>query len=511
MNFSRSIFGKLLAPLAVGAIVLAACGQPAAEPTPTVPPDLSGFYKQEVQWAPCGTDKAQECAKVKVPLDYQDLGKGDIEIAVARTSRSVKSKKAQHSGTIFTNPGGPGASGVEFQSYMVEMLGNQVLAKYDVVSFDPRGVGASAPVQCLDTQQMDRFMASLGAPTQVTSLDMVKAAASSMGEGCERESARLVPYLSSNNTARDMDVIREVLGEKKLDYFGASYGSNLGQVYATLFSDKVGRFVFDGVVPMWFDLKQTGLGQAKGFETSFQRFVANCPKHQGCPLPSNPTAAIAKVEKLLADLGTKSLPVKGDPSGRETTQAIAYNGILASMYDDTYGWSDLRGALRQAFAGDGAGLLKLSDEYADRENGQYGGILMSYYAISCLDQAGRENADATGRTGQEWAKEAPLFGEYMAWTALPCDTWPAPVDLAPSRDNWGTLPGMLLINYSEDPATPYQWAEQVAEAMPKASLVKVPGPNHVAAFNDIPCVDSAVQSFYLDGNLPASRSTCALK
>lgn len=507
------LLAKAVAPLAAIALVLAACSQSADDPEPSTPPDLNAYYQQKVEWSQCANDVSEFCGKVKVPLDYENASQGDIEISVMRTTndRVKKQDDRAHLGTIFTNPGGPGASGIEFHPYMVAMLGSDVLKNYAVVSFDPRGVGESAPVKCLDTRQMDSFMADLGTPNKRTTVDAVRLAAASLGDGCQRDSARLVPHLSTSNTARDMDVIRGVLDEPELDYYGASYGSNLGQVYASLFSSRVGRFVFDGIVPMWFDLEQTGLGQAKGFEASFQRFVANCPKHRGCPLPDNQRAATAKVQDLLTKLGSENLPAPGDDSGREVTQAIAYNGILAAMYDDTYGWADLRTALRQAFAGNGVGLLALSDEYAEREDGEYGGILKSYYAISCLDQPGRATAAQTAQLGKEWTKDAPLFGDYMAWTGLPCATWPAPVDPAPSRDAWASLPDMLLINYSEDPATPYEWAEEVAKALPNSALVKVPGPNHVAAFNDIECVDNHIQRFYVDGKLPASRATCPLK
>lgn len=505
---TRKVYLLLTTVTAVVAVMLASCGANSDSQSQNQTVDLNGFYSQQVSWKPCGSGADQICASIKVPLNYNNLNDGDIEIAVARTKRSGGNTTEANEGVILTNPGGPGASGLDFHPYMVGMLSDDVRTAYDVVSFDPRGVGKSAPVTCLDTKQMDTFMADLGTPNKVTSIDQVESAAASMGEGCEKESARILPYLGTNNTARDMDVIRGVLGETKINYYGASYGTNLGQVFATLFPNKTGRFVLDGVVPMWFDLEQTGLGQAKGFNTTFERFVADCPKRRNCPLPANANQANAKVKALLVELGSKNLPAKGDNSGREVTQAIAYNGIMAAMYDDTYGWADLRSALRQAFAGNGAGLLQLSDEYADREDGKYGGILQSYYAVSCLDQDGRADVTATEQLGKEWARQAPMFGDYMAWTGLPCASWPAPVDLAPSRDNWSELPAMLLINYSEDPATPYVWAEDVAEAMPQSALIKVPGPNHVAAFNEIKCVDDSISQFYLDGKLPASRATC---
>lgn len=509
----RKPLAQLVALTVASALLLAACGGTSSEAPASAAPDLNSYYSQKLSWETCGGERGQACTSVKVPLDYNDLGKGDLEIAVARTTNFGKSEaeSGTHEGAIFTNPGGPGASGIEYLPYMVSMLGPEVLAKFDVVSFDPRGVGRSAPAKCLDTAQMDSFMANLGTPNQLTSAEVVAQSAATMGAGCEAKSARITPYLGTNNTARDMDLIRGALGEAKLDYFGASYGSNLGQVYATLFADKVGKFVFDGVVPMWFDLEQTGLGQAKGFDTTFGRFVENCPKHTGCPLPADTAAAKTKVKKLLSDLGAKTLPAPGDSVGRELTQALAYNGIISAMYDDDQGWSSLRKSLKQAFAGDGTGLLSLSDEYADRDGRSYGGILESYYAVSCLDQGGRADATQTAQLGKQWEQEAPMFGDYMAWTGLPCDTWPAPVDLAPDRDNWSKLPAMLLINYSEDPATPYQWADEVAKAMPQASLVKVPGASHVAVFDGIKCVDDYVQEFYLAGKLPASRATCAVK
>lgn len=508
---SRKSILRLTAIAVATSLFVAGCGS-SSEPEPqSSTADLSTFYSQKVDWKPCGSGGNQTCADVKVPLNYSDLGQGDIKISVTRTAGSGGQKNDSHLGAILTNPGGPGASGIDFHTYMVGMLGEDVGAKYDVVSFDPRGVGKSAPVKCLDTKQMDTFMADLGTPNKLTSVDQVSSVAASMGKGCEQESGRIVPHLGTNNTARDMDVIRAVLGEQKISFYGASYGTNLAQIYATFFPDKTDRFVLDGVVPMWLDLEQTGLGQAKGFNTTFDRFVADCPKRRGCPLPANPDQAKAKVKSLLNDLGSKPLPAKDDPTGREVTQAIAYNGIMSALYDDSFGWSQLRVALRQAFAGNGTGLLELSDEYAEREDGKYGGILQSYYAISCLDQDGRADAAATEQLGKEWAKQAPMFGDYMAWTGLPCAAWPAPVDLAPNRDNWSELPAMLLINYSEDPATPYEWAEEVAQAMPQASLVKVPGPNHVAAFNEIKCVDDSIEQFYLAGKLPTSRTTCPLK
>ena len=229
---------------------------------------LGRFYGQRLAWTACGD---HECSRLTVPLDYDRPGGRTIEVAVLRVPA-----EGQPQGSLVVNPGGPGAPGTAYAAAAPQVLGDALLDGYDVVGFDPRGTGTSAPVDCLTDAELDTYLASDPSPDDAAEAERFVRLVSSIGRGCVADDARLAAHVSTIEAARDMDVLRSALGQRQLDYLGKSYGTALGATYAELFPDQVGRFVLDGALDVALSSRQLSLGQAEGFETALRSYVANC-------------------------------------------------------------------------------------------------------------------------------------------------------------------------------------------------------------------------------------------
>ena len=502
--------------LAVGAatlVVLSGCtSDPQAQPTasppseasPSGPSELASFYEQQVRWSGCGGDF--DCTQVRVPADYDDAEAGSLELEVVR----LRAKNPQ--GSLILNPGGPGGSGVDYARAARAVLTPQLADAFDVVGFDPRGVVASEPVDCIDDSELDELFAADGTPDTPEEVAKIEATSKVFGDGCKELSPQVAPYMDTESAARDMDILRAVLGDDELNYLGKSYGTYLGAQYAELFPDKVGRVVLDGVLPSSLDSDEVTLGQARSFDVVLRRFVEDCITKEDCPLPRNVDAGVARIQQFLADLDQNPLPGVGD---RMLTEALGTYAILSYLYFPPTDWEVLRFGLEVAFDGDGSVLMDMMDNRTQRNpdgtfanNGNE-----AFYAVSCLDRPAVGGAEHAAQLSEEWAAEAPVFGPYLAWGNLPCWEWPMGAGTAEAA---GELPvfraegsgPILVVSTKYDPATPYDWGVQVADELDNASLLSFDGDGHTAYTSGSSCIDDAVDAYFLDGTLPAEGTVC---
>jgi len=474
------------------------------QPLPTaVPAALRGFYQQKLSWHSC--DGGFQCTTVKVPLDYAHPGGATLRLAVVRQPAQGGSG-VKKLGPLLVNPGGPGGSAVQYAEYAARAYPAAVRQAYDIVGVDPRGVGASAPVSCLTDRQMDAYTRADETPDTSAETNALVAADTGFGKGCAQHSGPELGHVSTVESARDMDVVRAALGQSRLDYLGASYGTFLGATYAGLFPTHVGRMVLDGAMDPALSSYQLDLGQAAGFETAFRSFAADCAKRSGCPLGGSAAAAGPALDKLFAGLDAHPLPAG---NGRTLTESLATTGVMAAMYDQTE-WPQLRAALTEAKRGDGTGLIALSDEYYERDaKGHYSGLMAANMAVNCLDDAPAATGPAQVRAQlPAFEKASPEFGEVTAWMGLGCAGWPVATTGAPHTIAAQGAPPIVVVGTTRDPATPYAWAKALASQLSSGRLLSYDSDGHTAYNRGSSCIDDAVDTFLLRGTPPASGTTC---
>ncbi|MEU5280323.1 alpha/beta hydrolase [Streptomyces asoensis] len=473
------------------------------------PSALAPYYGQKLSWRGCGVP-GFECAGMKVPLDYADPGAGDIRLAVARKKATGPGKRL---GSLLVNPGGPGGSAVGYlQNYAGIGYPAGVRARYDMVAVDPRGVARSEPVECLDGRDMDTFTQTDTTPDDPHETTELIDAYKGFAEGCGTRSAKLLRHVSTVEAARDMDVLRAVLGDKKLTYVGASYGTFLGATYAGLFPDRVGRLVLDGAMDPSLPARRLNLDQTAGFETAFQSFAKDCVRRSDCPLGAKGTAPAKVGENLKAffrRLDAHPIPT-GDPDHRKLGEALATTGVIAAMYDEST-WEQLRQALTSAIKEkDGAGLLALSDGYYERDaDGRYANLMAANAAVNCLDLPGAfSTPDQVRRALPSFEKASPVFGEGLAWASLNCAYWPVRPTGEPHRIEAKGAAPIVVVGTTRDPATPYRWARSLARQLSSGRLLTYDGDGHTAYGRGSACIDAAIDAYLLRGTPPAKGKRC---
>jgi pimeloyl-ACP methyl ester carboxylesterase len=500
--------------LAAAALVvagLAACTSDGPEPTPipsssstpaAPPSELSGYYDQTLDWSGCGG--SFDCAKLTVPRDWTHPRAGDIEVAVIRLPASDPNKRI---GSLVVNPGGPGVSGVAYARAAQGQFTAPLLEAYDIVGFDPRGTGDTDPVHCLPDSGLDAYFAADPTPDDTAEVHDFVGSIGEFTQGCEQRSGGILPYVSTADTARDMDVLRAALGDEKLAYLGASYGTYLGTVYAGLFPDRVGRLVLDGALDPALDGIETGKQQLQGFQRAFDSFLLDCAKHSDCPLPADPAAAGQRIASFFADLDAQ--PISTGDAARPLTEGLATLGIGEALYAPEYFWAPLRAGLAQAFNGDGSVLLQLSDLYTERNSdGSYGNLLEANIAINCLDQGGLKSVNDAEKLVPEYEKLSPVFGAGFAWGTLSCRDWPYPAQASVGAISAAGAAPILVIGTTRDPATPYAWAKSLAAELDSGVLLTYDGDGHTAYNRGSACVNHTVEDYLVAGQVPEDGKTC---
>jgi pimeloyl-ACP methyl ester carboxylesterase len=478
---------------------------PSAAPgaLPPSDPKLADFYDQKLDWQPCHDGDDDECATMKVPLDYAHPQGESINLALLKVLAREPDSKV---GSLVVNPGGPGAPGTSYAAAGDTYWGDALLDHFDIVGFDPRGTGDSTSVDCLTDEQLDDYLASDPVPDSSAELAEFENGARAFSEGCLTNSGALAAHVSTVEAARDMDVLRALLGEPSLDFFGASYGTKLGATYAQIFPTRVGRMVLDGAVDLALDHRDTAIQQAAGFETALRAYVGNCVDSGDCFLGDSVDAGIARIQQLLADLEATPLPAQDD---RKLTAGNAFYGIAAPLYDRKY-WNVLSLSLRQAFGGDGSTLLLLSDSYATRNpDGSYAtNLLEANWDINCLDDPTSIPISKVVDVIPAFEKAAPTFGDAFAYPLANCSGFtPRSTQPVPHNKARGAPP-LLVIGTTRDPATPLRWAVALADQLASAVLVTRDGDGHTGYHSDNSCVDATVEDYLVDGTVPSADVDC---
>jgi pimeloyl-ACP methyl ester carboxylesterase len=466
-------------------------------PEEDAPAGLEEFYAQDIAWTDCGS---RECGKLEVPVDYSDPSAGTIELNLKRARATGDSL-----GPLVVNPGGPGAPGTETAERADSYFAPALLERYDIVGFDPRGTGDSAPIDCLSDSELDAYVAADPDPDSPREVGEVVDNQEEFWEGCAANTGDLLGHVSTIEAARDMDVLRAALGDDKLDYFGFSYGTRLGATYAELFPEKVGRFVLDGAVDPSLPTLEGSLSQAKGFETALRAYLEDCIDGGSCFLGDSVEEGLATIEDLLAEIDRRPLPTNQD---RDLAIGNAFFGIVTPLYSEE-NWTYLDQGLQEALDGQGDTLLLLSDFYGSREGGSYkDNSLEAISVINCLDDPWSVPAQEVPKYFKRFEKASPTFGRVFAWGLVGCDGIPVESTEPDIEIDGSGADPIVVIGTTRDPATPYEEAVAMAEELDSGVLVSRDGDGHTAYNSGNDCIDSAVHAYLIDGTVPEDGLSC---
>jgi pimeloyl-ACP methyl ester carboxylesterase len=462
---------------------------------------LAPFYGQHLDWRACGTF---QCAKAKVPLDWSDPSSGSVELALIRHYATGK-----RLGSLLVNPGGPGGSGVDFirdsLSYAVD---KKLQDHYDIVGFDPRGVGASTAVKCYDAKKMDEYLFGI-TPGQRGSDQWIQSStrqAAAFASACKQNTGALLGQVGTTSAARDLDVLRAVLGDAKLNYLGYSYGTLLGATYAGLYPKSVGRLVLDGALDPASSSFDVNVGQSKGFEQELTAYVTSCLKRKGCPFSGSVDGALSTISHLLASLDAS--PIRNS-DGRELGANTMVTAIIYPLYDSS-AWSLLDDLFQSVMSGSAKAAFSLADGYYERNsNGTYSdNSTEAFTAINCLDYPSDANPATMRKQAAELTQAAPVIGPYMSYGDIGCAEWPYKPTRTPAPIHAAGAAPILVVGTTGDPATPYQWAVNLSHELDSGHLVTYHGHGHTAYNKSNSCVNDAVDAFLVDGTVPQKDPEC---
>jgi pimeloyl-ACP methyl ester carboxylesterase len=499
---------KIIPFVALCALVLTSCSSSNNSSVPAASPEkltnLDSYYSQELTWTDCKDDKKFQCAEIQVPIDYQNPGNASLTLALKKLSAKDSANKV---GSLLINPGGPGGSGTDYVTYAEDAFGKRLMDSFDIIGFDPRGVALSTPLDCLTDKEVDEFIAFDGTPDTDQELKESLQLSINLAKGCEAVENNLIAHVGTQEAARDMDIIRELVGDEKLNFLGASYGTYLGGMYAELFPDKVGRLVLDGAVDPSLSGEEQSFDQAVGLDTALKRFVEDCPKHDDCPLTQRGEGGVKEIRDFLDSLDAR--PLKTEDPERILTQAMGVYAVAGFLYSDEW-WSYMRQSLATAFEGDGTDLLVIVDLFNERkDDGTFAtNATEAIYAINCFDEPSNATEEQVREFAKTWIKDAPVFGDYLAWGNLACSIWPVkdpnPINKFLAQ---GAAP-IVVVGTKYDPATPYKWAIGLSSQLSSSVLLTYEGDGHTAYMRGSECIDKEIENYLVDGIVPAKNIVC---
>jgi len=470
-------------------------GAPAAEP------DTSALASDPaIQWEACNGDA--ECAVLQVPLDYDVAGGRTIGIALVRYRALDPQRRI---GSLLMNPGGPGASGVEYVLAAAGGLPARLQDRFDIIGFDPRGVGASEGVDCLD--DLGPYFDAEWAPDDEAERRDLEEEAQALAAACEQSDGDILPFLRTELAARDMDRIREALGDEQLTYVGYSYGTYLGAWYADQFPERVRALVLDAPIDPSLDAITMQVQQAVGFEQVLDDFLQFCAQQRSCPFHRGGRSASA-YDRLRAEVGATPLLVKVGGEPRDLNGSRFDLAVTQVLYEGTRGWGQLAGALDAADRGDGSDLLFYADYYTGRiDDGEYEDGQESFLAIGCVDGPSVGGVDGMREIERSAEAAAPRLGRSIVNGSLVCAYWPIPPDPPRALTAEGAEP-IIVLGARHDPATPFAWAKGLVAQLESGVLVSVRGAHHASFDSGNACVDRLVVRYLTRLESPQSGTRC---
>lgn len=516
MSSRPTVKAAAVAALAIVTLALASCtsGGPTAPseqasgsaspglPVETGQPEV---YGQKVTWEPCGEF---ECATIDVPIDWTNPDGQTTGLAL---NRKVAAKPDQRIGSLLINPGGPGGSGIDLLEYFVTTAGESLLDSYDVIGFDPRGVAESSPAQCGDAAIIDGYyLQDVMLETQ-EQIDASRQATEEFAAVCEVLTGPLIENMDTSSAARDMDLIRALVGDESLNYLGFSYGTQLGATYAALYPERVGHMVLDGAVDFLLPAEQVAIEQAEGFERSLTNFISWClTESPSCALDKDPERAREQIRDIALTARDQGYP---NAAGDEVNGTELIYGIVVTLYDEA-SWEYLDAAIQEVVAQDTAEtFFQLANFYLDRDSttGEYlSNSMWAFTAVGCLDSPSSEPTTVESLTDFTAKVEAvsPTFGWWFA-ASTGCDGWPwTAKEPVTSLDAAADAAPILVVGTTNDPATPYSWAQSLTARLGEATLLTYDGEGHTAYGRSNACITDAVDGYLVDGVMPAEGTTC---
>ena len=510
LRFRRLVVAIVLVPV----LALAGCapswltgfmGRDASTPTGEgVSAGLEPYYRQSLVWERCGG--GAQCSTAIAPLDWDDPGAGeDVELALVRYRASERAL-----GSLFVNPGGPGASGFDFVRDSVDFaVSDRLRENFDVIGWDPRGVGRSSAVECYtETADKDQFIYGVPESEYGTQewIDEVTASAKRFVDACVENAGPLLEHVDTGSTVRDLDMLRAIVGDERLNYFGYSYGTDIGARYADRYPEKVGRLVLDGATDPTTSQFEVVLAQSIGFESALTTYLTECAAAGTCPFPTDIAAALSIVEQLYDRLRADPIPAA---DGRLFDSAVLDIAIATALYDEG-SWEFLSQMFTELRSGVVETGFQLADFYYGRENGEYvDNSLEAFIAINCLDYPVERDPQTIIEQNQAIADAAPVTSDPSPLGDVICQNWPfeSEGELAPvSADGAGPI---LVIGTTGDPATPYVWAKALAEQLASGVLLTYDGEGHIAYDEGDACINDLVDEYFITGAVPASDPVCA--
>lgn len=511
--------------------------KPEAQSAPVVVDgSVQGFYNQQINWHPCEAQQVThplmpelknladyECATVQAPLDWDQPDKGDpITLSVAVHRSGVPNAPA-----LFFNLGGPGGPAVRsLASQVRDSMGSALIDKYDIVAVDPRGVGASTPVQCLTDHEVDNKNAygvisdadvekvkvraregvELSPEEQIAE---EKRLSLEFAQGCQKMSGELAAHVDTPSVARDFDMVREILGQEKLNYLGYSYGTFLGATYAELFPSTVGLMVLDSAVDPAMSLSELAALQMKGFDESLKHWIEDCQSGPACPLPGDVRQGIERIKAFLQRLDREPLPT-ADPD-RPLTKMLALNAMIGAMYDEQY-YTYLTQGITQAFTqNDGSILLRFVDLLSSRgDDGKYyNNSNQAIIAVNSLDFPAQGTEKDWIPQAQQLRSELDIVGDFVTFDNAALSVWPFEGATERKQTTADGAPPILVVGQTHDPATPYVMSQNLAGHLRSGVLLTVEGWSH-GSYNKLAdqCVIDAVEGYLVDGVVPEAGTTC---
>ncbi|MDP9182861.1 MAG: alpha/beta hydrolase [Actinomycetota bacterium] len=447
-------------------------------------------------WSGCGS--GFQCATLTVVLDPKRPGLGTIDLALTRH----KATGSRRIGSLITNPGGPGESAVDWLKRAYDGFPSEIRSRFDIVTFDPRGVGHTAPVRCLSTSELDAYFHLDPAPDNASERSALVAGSQKLDAGCGRRSGRVLPYVDTRQVAQDLDRVRQAVGDSKLTYLGYSYGTAIGAAYLDQFPTRVRAMVLDGALDPAMSWEDFLRGQSAGFDTALASFLEDCEKNN-CAFRDSVSGDLTKAfDDLAARIDAHPLP--GDGS-RVVGPGEFTLGVGAGLYSRRNGWPAIAEALARAERGDGSVLLGLADSYYERGDKGYSNLTEANIAVNCIDRPWPRTAEPYFTLAADVARTSPRFGPMIALSGLSCVGWPLRATGTPHAVHAPGSPPVVVIGTTRDPATPYIWSQALAGQLSRGVLITHVGDGHTVYRSGAPrCIVRPVDDYLISLRVPVS-------